>query len=145
MYDIVTLEPDDTVVMDAVNAIIAGKGAIPGPNGNYQFIAPNDKYRKGDGGRKSQVLVVVAHANPDSLSGCRSWAEFQESVGRDAVEWAQKTTVYLAACSTANEDGTKFLYGNIAREVKKAFPNATVWASSSNVGSKTQSGDWQKL
>jgi len=143
-YDIVTLEPEDPVVMNAVNAIIKGTGAIPGPNGNYRFIAGNAVHVEGDGGANSQVLVVVAHGNANSLSGYSSWADFRNSVSVN-VDWANKTTVYLAACSTAGEDGAQFLHGNIANEVKAAFPNATVWASSSNVGSGTQSGDWHKL
>lgn len=144
MYDIVTLEPEDPVVMVAVNAIIAGKGAIASPNGNYRLFAPGDKRVEGDGGAARHTLVVVAHGNANKLSGKNSWAAFREEVG-ETVDWSNVDTVYLAACSAAGENGRAFLTGNIANEVKRAFPRATVWASSSNVSNVTQSGDWQKL
>ena len=144
MYDIVTLEPEDAVVMTAVDAIVQGAGAIPGPNGNYQFYASGSTEAVGDGGRASTVLVVVGHGGANSLSGRSTWKEYREDVG-SSVPWAEKTRVYLAACSTAGGNGASFLHGNIAQEVKAAFPNAKVWASSSSVSSRTQSGDWQLL
>lgn len=144
MFDIVTLEPEDGVVMSAINAIVDGQGAIPGPKRNYRLVVPGALRVEGNGGTGSSVLVVVGHASANVLSGCKSWAAFRQDVG-DVVPWAEKTSVYLAACSTAGDDGRQFLHGNIANEVKAAFPNATVWASSSNVSAGTQSGDWQKL
>ncbi|WP_020476486.1 hypothetical protein [Zavarzinella formosa] len=144
MYDIVTLEPEDKVVMAAVNAIIAGNGAIPGPNGNYRFIAPGGTKVAGDGGAKNAVLVVVAHGSPDTLSSCKTWPLYKSDV-TEAVDWAGKTTVFLAACSTAGTDGGKFLHGNIANQVKADFPKATVWASDCDVTAGTQAGNWHKL
>ena len=144
MYDIVTLEPDDKIVMAAVNAIVKGEGAIPGPKGNYRFIARNGLYIEGDGGNSCAVLVVVGHGNADSISGCDTWSELKQRVGGD-IDWKGKQTVYIVACSTYGEDGSKFLHGNIASEIKQDFPNATVWASASAVSSSTQSGDWHKL
>jgi hypothetical protein len=144
MYDIVTLEPEDKDVMTAVNAIIDAEGAIPGTNGNYRFFVPGAVSVEGDGGANSHVLVVVAHGNVNSLSGHKSWADFQNSVP-EGVDWANVTTIYIAACSVAGEDGTAFLNGNIANEVKAAFSNATVWASSSDVNSGTLAGDWHML
>ena len=130
--------------MDAVSSIVRGQGAIPGPNGNYRFFVPGDQRVEGDGGTMSRVLVVIGHGSPNSLSSCKTWAEYRESVG-ERIDWKDKTTVYLASCSLAGEDGSQFLHGNIANEVKATFPNATVWASSVNVGSHTQSGDWHRL
>lgn len=144
MFDIVTLEPEDAIVMTAINAIVNGKGAIPSPSGNYRLVVPGDLQVEGDGGTGSKVLVVVAHGSVNSLSGYPTWAAFRDEVG-NRVPWTEKTTVYLAACSNAGEDGTQFLHGSIANEVKAAFPGATVWASSSDVSADTQSGDWHKL
>ena len=145
MYDIVTLESADQTVTTAVNAITKGQGYIPAPNGHYRFIATNAVHVEGNGGTNKEVLVVVGHGNTNSLSGHMTWADFRHSVTAN-VDWiSNKTTVYLAACSTNKDDGTAFLHGNIAREVKSAFPHATVWASSSNVTAKTQAGDWHKL
>ena len=146
MYDIVTLEPGDPVVMIAINAIVAGQGAIAGPNGHYRVIMPGNVHVEGDGGVNSHVLVVVAHGNANSLSGRPTWAQFLDDVGHDAVNWGNKTHVYIAACSAAQGGGQAFLHGNIANEVRAFFPpNATVWASSSNVSAITQDGDWQQL
>ena len=145
MYDIVTLEPEDPVVMTAVNAIRNGQGAIPGPNGNYRFIVPGNVYVEGDGGVNSHVLVVVAHGNANSLSGRPTWDQFRIDVGHGAVNWGNKTHVYIAACSTAQGGGQAFLHGNIANEVNAFFPNATVWASDSDVDAHTQNGDWHIL
>ncbi len=145
MYDIVTLEPEDPVVMTAVNAIRTGQGAIPGPNGNYRFIVPGDVHVEGNGGVNSHVLVVVAHGNANSLSGRPTWAQYRGDVGHGAVNWGNKTHVYIAACSVAQGGGQAFLHGNIANEVAAFFPNATVWASSSNVSANTQNGDWHIL
>ncbi len=146
MYDIVTLEPGDPVVMIAINAIVAGQGAIPGPNGHFRVIMPGGMpFQGGDGGVNSHVLVVVAHGNANSLSGRPTWAQFLDDVGHDAVNWGNKTHVYIAACSAAQGGGQAFLHGNIANEVRAFFPNATVWASSSNVSAITQDGDWQQL
>jgi hypothetical protein len=141
VYDIVTTEPEDRVVIIAVNSIVNGEGAIPGPDGNYRFAVPGSMRVEGDGGTKSSTLVVVAHASAKSLGGQQTWRSFREALGAD-IRWADVTKVYLAACSTAGEDPSRFLHGSIAAEVKAAFPHATVWASSTNVGSRTQSGDW---
>ncbi len=147
MYDIVTLEPGDPVVMTAVNAIRVGQGAIPGPNGQYRLIVPGGvPFQEGNGGVNSHVLVVVAHGNANSLSGRPTWAQFRNDVGHDAVDWGNKTQVYIAACSAAQGGGQAFLHGNIANEVRAFFPpNVTVWASSNNVDANTQNGDWQQL
>jgi hypothetical protein len=140
MYYIVTTEPDDRVVKNAVNSIRDGQGAIPGPNGNYTFVVPSDTYTEGDGGTGSATLVIVGHASADALSRCTTWRQYREAIGdRD---WGDPTRIYIAACSTAG-DGSKFLHGSIAREIAKAFPRATVWASRTNVGSRTQAGDWE--
>jgi hypothetical protein len=144
MYDLVTLEPEDRVVMTAVNAIVGGQGAIPGPNGNYRFFAVNDVVVEGDGGAASHTLVVVAHGSDNKLSGHRTWAAYRQAV-QGAVDWSNANRVYLAACSVGGDNGNAFVHGNIANEVKSSFPNATVWASKSNVSSRTQSGDWQML
>jgi hypothetical protein len=141
VYDIVTTEPEDRVVMIAVNAIVRGEGAIPGPNGNYRFVVPGDIKVEGDGGTNNSTLVVVAHGSAQSLGGRQTWRSFRETLG-DNISWTDAKKVYLAACSTAGEDPSRFLHGSIAAEVKAAFPLATVWASSTNVDSRTQSGDW---
>jgi hypothetical protein len=141
MFYIVTTEPEDRVVMNAVNAIRDGEGAIPGPNGNYKFVVPSATNTTGDGGTGSSTLVIVGHASADSLSGYTTWREYREDIG-DRVDWDEPTRVYIAACSTAGE-GSKFLHGSIAREIAKAFPKATVWASSTNVSSRTLAGDWE--
>lgn len=144
MYDIVTLEPEDAVVKTAINAIVKGQGAIPGPDGNYRFIARNAVLVEGDGGADSAVLVVVGHGDTNRLSGCKTWSEFKGYLGGD-IDWQEKGIVFLAACATAQEGGLQFLHGNIANDIKKNFPHATVWASASNVSASTQQGDWQKL
>jgi hypothetical protein len=144
MYDIVTHEPEDHVVETAYNSIIGGHGAIPGPTGGYRLIVPGNTHAHGDGGAHSATLVVVGHGNVNSLSGYANWAAYQKNVNQH-VNWAEKTHVYLAACSVNAPDGTAFLHGNFARSVKAAFPHAIVWASSSNVTARTQAGDWHQL
>jgi len=91
------------------------------------------------------VLAVVGHAGPDTLSNAKTWDSFTQQVTASVdPDWRKnKKTVYLVACSTAG-DGTKFAYGNIANEIKKPFPNATVWASSTAVSATDLSGDWIK-
>lgn len=142
MYDILTLEPDDKVVMVAVNSIIKGGGFVPKPPGNYQFWARNAMKKKGDGGSTSDTAVIVGHANANSISDCKNWSQFQENFTE--VDWGKKTKVYLVACST-NGEGNKFVYGNIATEIKSNLPNAIVWASTSPVYADDQSGDWHLL
>jgi hypothetical protein len=142
MFYIVTTEADDRVVENAVNAIRSGEGAIPGPNGNYKFVTPSATHTEGDGGTSSSTLVIVGHASANALSRCATWGRYREEIG-ERVDWREPTRVYIAACSTAGEGGRKFLHGSIASEIAKSFPAATVWASSTNVGSRTQAGDWQ--
>lgn len=143
MYDIVTLEPEDPVVMTAINAIVNNKACIAAPEGGFRFFAVNAKRAEGDGGANKHVLVVVGHGGLNSLSGYPSWAAFRDSAP-DGVDWAGAAQVYIAACSTLG-DGKQFLYGSIAREIKADFPDAQVWVSTSNVSGKTLRGDWQML
>jgi len=144
MYDIATLELDDGIVMVAVNAIINGQTFVPGPGGNYRLFAVNDKKVIGDGGANRHVLVIVGHGGANELSGCRTWTEFRQSV-TGGVDWSNAATVYVAACSTLGEDGTQFLHGSIANDIKAAFPGATVWASTSNVRAGDLAGNWERL
>jgi hypothetical protein len=147
MFDIVTMQPEDNIVETAINSIIQGKGVIPSPNGNYRYFAVDTVHTVGDGGAGRQVLVVVGHGSPNTLSGYESWKRFKEDVNshhKNSDIFGNKKTVYIAACSIGGE-GNQFLYGNIAQEIKNDFPNATVWVSISKVGSITQSGDWQQL
>jgi len=147
MYDIVTLEPEDGAVERGVNAIIKGQGTIPDPQGNYRYIVPGSHHVEGDGGTHSHVVVVVGHGTANSISKRNTFAKFREDAG-DVVDWKNATTIVLVPCSTNAEDGTAFLHGNIAHEVKAACPHATVWASSTAVTRGSQSGwhaDWHKL
>lgn len=142
MYYVVTTEPEDPVVMVAVNAIVKGEGAIPGPNGGYKLVVPGSVHTEGDGGVGSATLVIVAHASTTKIGGCRTWAEYRGKFS-DAVDWREPRQVYVAACSTAGEDPSRFVHGSIAGEIKAAFRWATVWASRTAVSSRTQSGDWE--
>ena len=144
MFDIVTIEPKDAVVLKAVHTLTEGNAVIANPSGNYRFIARNACLAEGDGGTNKEILVIVGHASPDSISHCRTWQAFKQDVTVD-VDWTTgKTSIYIAACSTAGE-GTKFAYGNFANEIKAAFPNAVVWASNSAVDANDLSGDWQQV
>lgn len=147
MYDIVTIEPEDRVVQTAYNNVIGGHlGVLPNPNGNYRLVVPGAVHTQGNGGTGSAVLVVVGHGSANSLSGAANWAAYVEEVGRDRVNWGEKTSVYLLACSTAAPDGNAFLHGNFAGSVRHAFGNnVTVWAASTAVGAGTLSGDWVRL
>jgi hypothetical protein len=143
MYDIVTLEPEDIAVITAVNAIKDGEGAIPGPNGNFRLFVPDNIRQEGNGGKSTRTLVIVGHGSANSLSGEKTWRGYRETLPGD---WGyDPDRVYVAACKTAGENGNAFLHGNIAREIKAAYPNATVWASTSDVTNRTQSGDWEKV
>lgn len=145
MFDIITIEPDDSVVMAALNTIIQGKAVIAQPSDGYRVFARNALHVEGKGG-SSDILIILGHASPDSLSGCKTWTGFAEQVTASASPpWNEgKTSVFIAACSTAGR-GTKFIYGNFASEVKKAFPKATVWASKTAVYANDLSGDWVKV
>jgi hypothetical protein len=112
----------------------------------YRYIAVNADTVVDKGGSGSNVLVIVGHAGPDTLSGEKTWKGFVQQVTANVdPDWrTNKKTVYLVACSTAGK-GTKFVYGNIAREIKEQFPNATVWASSTAVSATDLTGDWTKV
>lgn len=146
MFDIVTIEPEDTVVAKAVKAMTTnGKAFITVPKEGYRYIAVNAHEVIGNGG-DGNVLAVVGHAGPDTLSGEKTWDSFVQQVTAEIEpDWRKnKTTVYLVACSTAGK-GTKFEYGNIATEIKAKFPKATVWASSIGVSATDLSGEWTKV
>ena len=145
MYDILTLEPDDDVVMRAIKAVIAGRATIGGPEGDYRLLTPGDTWVEGDGGTGVEVLVIVGHGNANKLSGCGKWTLFREHFdGR--VDWNHKTEVYLAACSTAGEGGSAFVHGHFAGGVRAAFPTRVrVWASTTAVRGRDLTGDWVQL
>lgn len=149
MFDIVTIEPEDEVVKSAINLIINGKGhPIPSPGGNYRYIAVDAVHMQGNGGASCEILCIVGHADADDLSGEKTWKNYVQAVSAGSTDWkSNKTSVYLVACSTAGTDGTKFLHGNIANEIKSSFPGAKVWASSTDVGVTDSgfTGEWQKL
>jgi len=150
MYVIVTLEMKDELVRKAINVIIKGRaGVLPGPKGNYCLFAvdaENPTQREGDGGARSDVLAIVGHGGANDLSGCSTWQQFRQRTSH-VVDWTQinPASVYIVACSTSAEDGRQFLHGNIARNIKAAFPYATVWASSSGVEADRLTGDWQQV
>jgi len=146
MYDIVTMEPADPVVQLAYNNVIGGHlGVLPNPNGNYRFVAPGADHTQGNGGAGT-ILAIVGHGSANSLSGCANWAAYADDVGHARVNWGEKTSVYLLACSTAAPDGNAFLHGNFAGSVRQAFGhNVTVWAASTPVGAGTLAADWVRL
>lgn len=147
MFDIVTLEPEDSAVEMAVAVVTTNQSDVVGvPKTGYRFIAINNVRVEGDGGSDKDVLVVIGHAGPDSISGARTWAEYVQGVTAKAdPDWrSNKKTVFLVACSTADA-GQKFLYRNIADEVKKAFPKATVWASTTAVSARDLTGTWTQV
>jgi len=144
MFDIITTEPEDSAVKMAVNVITTNpKAMISVPHSGFRYIAINAQHTEGDGGSGKDVLVVVGHAGPDSISGASTWSAYvQEVTAKVDPDWRKnKKTVYLVACSTAGS-GQKFLYQHIAQEVKNAFPGATVWASTTAVSARDLSGDW---
>lgn len=140
MFDIVTITPEDDAVEIAVDALMNRKTKIVNPTKGFRFVTHNSA-QEIDGGGSEQILVIVGHGSANSLSGCKTWAEYQSNVCSD-VNWkSDKKSVYIVACSTA-DDGEKFFYQNIADEIKKRFFGAKVWASSTVVNAKDLSGDW---
>lgn len=97
-------------------------------------------------GGSGDILIIVGHASPDSLSGCKTWTGFAEQITASASpDWnANKSSIFIAACSTAGS-GTKFGYGNFASEIKSAFPKAVVWASKTAVYASDLSGEWVQV
>lgn len=144
MYDIITTEDYDETVMLAVNAIIKGVGVVPSTGGNYVFRTPSAARTAGNGGKNTDILVVVGHGSADSLSGMKNWKAYQSEFPNSGISWDTKTAVYVVACSTSGS-GNAFLHGNFARTVKAAFPRATVWASSSPVNALHLTGNWEKI
>lgn len=145
MFDIITIEPDDSVVMAAVNTITQGKAVIAQPKDGFRVFARDAVHVEGKGG-SSNILIIVGHASADSLSGSKTWQGFAQQVTATAdPNWnADKSSVFIAACSTAGS-GTKFGYGNFANEIKAAFPHAVVWASKTAVYATDLSGDWVQV
>lgn len=145
MYDILTLEPEDKVVIRAVNALIAGRTTLTHPAGNYRLLTPGGTHVEGDGGSGVEILVIVGHGSADALSGCASWPKYREHF-EDEVDWDHKSVVYLAACSLSGDGGRAFEHGHFAAGVRKGFPRrVTVWASSTAVRGGDLTGDWEKL
>ena len=142
MFDIVIIDSGDHVVEQAVNTIIGRTALIAVPGDGYRFIANNAVHVEGNGGT-GKVLAIVGHANANSLSGTSSWSEFVSHVtAKTEPDWkTDKKTIYLVACSTAGK-GNKFIYGNFANEIKKVFPDAVVWASTTAVNASDLSGNW---
>lgn len=146
MYDILTFESEDDTVKKAVNAVRKGQsGVTPNPEENYRFIVPSKLYKEGNGGENKSTLVLVGHGSANKLSGQDTWDEYKENF-RDYIGGITYTTIFIVACSTANEKGgNKFAYQNWAQTLKKAYPNATVWASSTEVNAETLEGDWVQV
>ncbi|HVI07295.1 MAG TPA: hypothetical protein VND65_03270 [Candidatus Binatia bacterium] len=144
MYDIVTLEPEDRKVMTAVSAIINGQGAIPGPpGGHHRFFVPGDVKQEGDGGQAVRTLVIVGHGNANRLSRKETWEAYREDLPGD---WGgNPDRVYIASCRTVADGGRAFVFGNIASQIKAAYPNARVWASTTNVDAGAQFGNWEEI
>ncbi|QBD79454.1 hypothetical protein EPA93_27115 [Ktedonosporobacter rubrisoli] len=149
MYDIITTTPDDKVVMAAINVIVGGgSGVIPAPAGNYVLTVPgSEPHKAGDGGATQSILVIVGHGSATALSKSKDWSTYKSEFSGASISWSKKTSVYIVACKTASptKEESYFFYQNFAKTVKKDFPEATVWASESNVGSKSLSGDWTKV
>jgi hypothetical protein len=144
MYDIVTIEPEDEIVQRAINCIIGRETNVTyPPKGGYRLIYRNVFHKEGDGG-DSNVLVIVGHGSPNGLSGTKTWRAYCEELTAE-IDWKKgKNSIFIVACS-ANGKGQKFGYGNFAREIKDAYPKATVWASSSAVDANGLEGDWKTL
>lgn len=83
MFDIITIEPDDSVVMAAVNTITQGKAIIAKPKDGYRVFARDALHVEGAGG-SADMLIIVGHASADSLSGCKTWKGFAEQVTASA-------------------------------------------------------------
>jgi hypothetical protein len=145
MYDIVTLEPDNDEVKTALEKILGGQSdVIPDPKGGYTLFKPNAKPVERNGGGTESVLVIVGHGGPNVLSGKLTWREYKQAL---PGAWTERTpkSVWIVSCSTAGE-GHGFLTGNIAREVKRDYPDPiSVWASETGVDPEDLTGDWQVM
>ena len=147
MYYIITNEPEDKLVMKAVNKLIGKKQTnISVSNGDYIFITQGTAKKGGDGGKKANQLVIIGHANENGISGYKTFKSYWEDVLKSNVEIKidNSTKVYLIACSTAKESEIKFLYKNIASEFKKFLNVSTLWASYSTVNIDFE-GTWTKV
>lgn len=143
MFDIVTITPEDDAVEIAVDALMNRKAKIVSPTKGFRFVTHNSA-QEIDGGGSEQILVIVGHGSPDSLSGCKTWAEYKSNVFKSVDCWSDKKSVYVVACST-DSNSNKFCYRNIADEIKESFSSATVWASSTPVNAGDLTGNWEKL
>lgn len=149
MYDIVVVDISDPAIMMAVNTIVSNdtENNITSPeNNNYRLLSTsleNGIEINGDGGTNQHTVVIVGHASENGFAEYRKWSNLQKAFS--LVDWKNAKQVYLVACSTAGDNGTKFLYGNIANEAKSHLPQATIWASEDEVYADNLEGTWNKL
>lgn len=145
MFDIVTLEPEDPIVMSAVNGIVGGQeGPLPSPGKNYRLYLGSASSKEGDGGTAKHVVAIVGHGAANVISGHGTFKSYLADCSGE-IDWKNATSIYLVACSTSASDGRAFLTGHIAQEVADTFPKAAVWASPTAVTAKNQAGDWDKV
>lgn len=140
MYEIVTLQSADRVVNTAIEAIVNGESHIPQP-AVFRLVTENNVQEIRGAGTAENVLVIVGHANANKLSGYATWRAYCGQLAQAPA--GDYNSVYVVACSTAGE-GDKFGYGNIATEIKAAYADATVWASSTPVTPPDLTGHWEK-
>ncbi|MGO4486706.1 MULTISPECIES: hypothetical protein [Rhizobium] len=138
MYQIVSIDMQDTTVKEAVDTIMNGRqNYISKPTGEFELITENSASKQGNGDSQ-KFLVIVGHGGPDGVSGTTTWKNYCKQLCKMPDE---PETIYVVACSTASE-GRLFLYGNFARSVKESFQNATVWASEDLVEVPSLNGKW---
>jgi len=145
-FDIVTAEPEDAIVLGAVNVVAAGTSpVIPGPNpaGAFRFTAPGDQKSYNGGGHNS-VLVCVGHGAACFLSGHYTWADYKQAFAHQEPFQGTKNSVYLLACSLAAQNLNRFQ--DFCRSVKAAYPDpCVVWAPANPVNAYDHLGDWVQI
>ena len=144
MYDIILLNKEDEILRMAVNTITKGEaGIIPAPYDRYRVFRNKSKpKRMGDGGLNRDCVVIVGHASEDSLGNYKKWSDLQNSA--PLVDWENVTTVYLVACSIAEDRDINFVCDRFAQEAKSSLTKATIWTSSQNIHAKKLIGMWKK-
>jgi len=147
MYYIITNEPEDDLVMKGINRLIQrSMPPIPSTDGHCVLIAQGSQEVFGNGGTNSNCMVIIGHANQDSISGYRTFDSFWEDVTKAGVKihYNQSTSVFLIACGTAGDGSSKFAYQHIAEEFKNKLGVNNLWASEDAVNTDFE-GTWTKI
>lgn len=139
-YNIIVLDGSNTIdanISDSFNTLIRGNtiSYVPSSGGACQFWrvgVPKNRFCKlDDGGTHAKALIIIGHAQKDTLGGLKTWKELEDFMS-NAIKYTyfhylkEVKSMYILGCRSQEEAPIPFREENgFIKDVAKTFPKSS--------------------